>query len=181
MRNMLGVIWEKAKQGDNSAWAELVESYSRLVYTVARRVGLTAYDAEDCAQHTWLALYRNRRVIRDPERLPSWLILTTRRQAIRMLRRRKRANSYLRKSSISEKIIPPDEELLRLEQLDGLEKGIAKMGPRCRKLLEALFLAENPVSYQDLAKSLNISLNSLGPIRSRCLKRLKKIMEEMGY
>jgi RNA polymerase sigma factor (sigma-70 family) len=178
LSDLLTNLWDLINRGDKEAWAELVRRYARLVFTTARRVGLDAYDAEDCSQHTWLALYRNRRAIRDAGRLPAWLILTTRREAISILKRRRREISQL--SDIVEPRIPvpPDEELLRLEQLDKLEHGLKHMDPRCQKLLRALFTAEETVSYRDLAKSLGISANSLGPIRARCLERLRRIMEK---
>ena len=67
-------IWKSVLAGDVHAWGELVRVYAALVNTVARRVGLSGLDAEDCAQHTWMSLYRNRRVIKDPQALPAWLI-----------------------------------------------------------------------------------------------------------
>jgi RNA polymerase sigma factor (sigma-70 family) len=174
----LGEIWNRVKDGDKSAWSEIVARYANLVFTVARRVGLTTYDAEDCAQHTWLALYRHRNAIRDPRRLPAWLILTTRREAIRMIQRQRRAGSLALESTEETAVALPDEELMRLEQLDALEHALSKLDPRCRTLLRALFFSEESLSYNDIAVSLGLAPNSMGPIRSRCLKRLKRILEE---
>ncbi|MFW9817841.1 MAG: RNA polymerase sigma factor, partial [Candidatus Thorarchaeota archaeon] len=69
-------IWRRVVIGDAVAWRELVETFAGLVYGVARRVGLSVPDAEDCAQQTWLTLYRKKDTIKDPQSLPAWLIRT---------------------------------------------------------------------------------------------------------
>ena len=177
----VGIIWEDVRNGGQEAWVKLVRRYAGLVNTVALRVGLSALDAEDCAQHTWVALYRNRKVIRDPSKLPSWLIQTTRRHAMRMLQRQSRfSNSPLNVELISDNTLP-DEELIRLERLDILQYATRQLDGRCQRLLSALFMSPENLSYREIAKAIKISPNSMGPLRSRCLRRLKKILEEMGY
>ena len=78
------VLWERVLADDRTSWADVVRRYAALVFTVAIRAGLSQTDAEDCGQQVWLALYRTRMQLRDPDRLPAWLIQTTRRRAIRM-------------------------------------------------------------------------------------------------
>ncbi len=168
-------------RGDQVAWTRLVERYAGLVNTVARRAGLSSYDAEDCGQHTWMALYRHRSAIRDPERLPGWLALTTRRQAVRMLRRRYRETDLLAETPPTEGSALPDEELLAIERQDALEHAIAQLDDRCREVLTALFLDPEEASYQDIADRLGLSPNTMGSLRSRCLKRLRSILEKVGY
>jgi RNA polymerase sigma factor (sigma-70 family) len=179
MNNQIDKLWDKVRKGDQDAWARLVNRYAGLVNTVARRVGLSTFDAEDCAQNTWLALYRNRRVIRDPLRLPAWLILTTKRHAVRMLNRLYRQSSSLQHVEPETLGTPPDEELLHLERRDILQHAIEQLDERCQRLLHALFLSPDNPSYRKIAKTLRISPNALGPLRSRCLKRLRKILDEM--
>ncbi len=174
-------IWQQVVSGDHRAWRELVGRYAPLVITVARRVGLSGPDAEDCVQHTWMALYRHRRVIKDPARLPAWLIKTTQRRAVRTLQRLNR-DVDLDFNLEPENPGPlPDEEIVRLERQAILEIALDKLDPRCGRLLRALFFAPEDKSYREIAKDLAVSPNALGPLRSRCLKRLEKILKEMGY
>jgi RNA polymerase sigma factor (sigma-70 family) len=181
MPRPLTEIWHSVVEGDQGAWAELVRRYSPLVFTVARRAGLEAADAEDCAQYTWVALYRNRKRIRDPQRLPAWLMRTTRRQAAYQVRRLK---AYPKTDLSPEMLIEerlPDHALEQLERQAMIELGLAELGPRCRTLIRLLFLAPEETSYKEIARALDVAPNSLGPIRSRCLKRLRKKLEELGY
>lgn len=181
MNRSIGEIWERVLDGDQDAWGELVRRYARLVETVAVRMGLAASDAEDCAQYSWIALYRHRRLIRDPSRLPAWLIMTTKRRALRMLSRDNRRADHSMELDADRSVPPPDDELLRLELLDALQHAMERLDGRCRTLIGALFLAPENMSYADLARTLGISTNAVGRMRSRCLERLRRILIEMGY
>ena len=92
-----------------------------------------------------------------------------------------------RQSSLSQHVepesveVPPDEELLRLERQDILHHAIGQLDERCRLVLLALFLSPDNLSYREIAKTLKISPNTMGPLRSKCLKRLKKILDKIGY
>lgn len=170
-------LWKKILAGDHQAWGDLVRRYSGLVYTVARRVGLSTLSAEDCAQQTWMALYQNRRNIRDPDRLPSWLIITTKRNAVRMLQTQSRA---LDSNDVEESPVElPDDELLRLERVDLLQNAMEQLDSRCKKLLTALFLSTEDISYREIARTLDINPNAMGPLRSKCLKRLRKLLKTL--
>ncbi|MFH1685904.1 MAG: sigma-70 family RNA polymerase sigma factor [bacterium] len=174
-------IWKRVIGGDSRAWGELVDRFEPLVFTVARRVGLEIGQAEDCAQNVWLSLYRNRKAIRDPERIPGWLTQTTRRRAIRMARQADRIRTDPLSQSQASRDVLPDQELLRLEKQAIVEAAIDCLDPRCRKLVRALFFSDQDKSYRQIATELGIKPNSLGPIRSRCLDRLRRLLEAMDY
>ena len=174
-------IWQQVLSGDYHAWKRIVTHFSPLVYTVARRCGLSPQDAEDCGQYTWLMLFRHRHRINDPVRLPAWLIRTTRRRAARLRNGADRESRSVAGNEESAIGPAPDEEFLLLERRAVLEMALDQLDPRCAKLLRALFLSDEAKSYAQVAKSLGVTGNAFGPLRSRCLKRLRKILEEMGY
>lgn len=174
-------IWDKVCDGDSQAWELLVIRYEALVHTVGRRMGLSATEAEDCAQHTWISLYRNRRAVRDPHRLAMWLIRTTRRRAQRMVQQRSRTVRVQFDPETPSMDPLPDDELLSLERQAHIEIAMRRLDGRCRQLVEALFFAPSDKSYKDIAGALGIPANSLGPTRTRCLNKLRKILIEIGY
>ena len=70
--------------GDASAWNEIVERFAGLVWAIARRHRLSAADAADVSQTTWLRLVEHLERIEKPERIGAWLTTTphaTRRSA----------------------------------------------------------------------------------------------------
>lgn len=180
-KDNLRKIWSRVCKSDAAAWRQLVERYAVLVNTVARRVGLSVPDAEDCAQHTWLTLYRRRKAIKDPQSLPAWLIRTTHRQAVHMAERLN-YNSEADAAELSvDPAILPDEVVQQLEHQAILNRAMELLDPRCRQLIAALYLDGEDISYRKLAARLGLAPNSVGSLRGRCLKKLQKIIEKMGY
>lgn len=169
--------WEQVRAGSTQGWTSLVRLLSPVVYSVARRWGLSVSDAEDVAQQTWLALYERRDQIEDPAALPAWLIRVVSRKAQRRNRRRFRDNDLRVGSNLNEERLP-DEELLALERLAILRLAMTRLDERCRRLVEELFLSDPRKSYQEIARDLGLKPNSLGPIRSRCLQKLRRIFED---
>jgi RNA polymerase sigma factor (sigma-70 family) len=174
-------LWQAVLEGDSRAWGALVRRYQALVYAVATRVGLSQVDAADCFQQTWLLLFNNRKKLADPSRLSAWLVTTAKREAIRLKFKLGADPGEVEDYDLVDQNPLPDEELIGLERQSQIETAIGQLDPRCRKLVEAFFFAEQESSYEQLAESLGIAPNSLGPIRRRCLERLKRILEENGY
>lgn len=172
-------IWRRITEGDTVAWEELVQKYARLVFHAALRTGLTSAEAEDCVQQTWLALYNSRFKIEQPDQLPSWLISTTRRKAWRFIQRRDKASEVYSQLAPMKGVETPDEELMRAQQAANLELALDQLGGRCAKLLRAIFFSPEKLSYKEIARSMGIPPNSLGPTRVRCLSKLRKILEEI--
>jgi len=53
--------------------------------------------------------------------------------------------------------------------------------PRCRQMITLLFFEQPPQPYQEVAERLGLARGSIGFIRGRCLKRLKRILEDKGF
>ncbi len=180
MADSINSIWQRILNDDAGAWRELVHRFEALVNTVARRCGLDSGDAADCAQHVWMSLYRNRRAIRDPRRLPKWLIMTARRRSIRIARQNRQRSASRSAHRPGEDMPPlPDEEVERLERQAELEMALLQLDGRCQALLRALFLAPREKSYREIASELGLPVNSIGPIRTRCLNRLRRVLDDL--
>lgn len=163
-----------AARGDEHAWAELVARYMPLVRAVIRRHGLTGADAADVNQTLWLRLVEHLDEIRTPAALPMWIIQTTRRESLRMLRMGRRTfplrdftDDLLRAEDTD-----LDEHLLRQERHQVLRDGFAQLPPRCQQLL-AMLITDPPVSYEEISQRLAMPIGSIGPTRARCLHKLR--------
>ncbi len=174
-------IWLEVLAGDNKAWEELVRRYQSLVYTVGIRAGLSLADAADCFQETWVQLYKNRKSLRNPSRLSAWLVTTAKREAIRLRKIAKNSSSEIENPAWNDPRPLPDEVIEQIERQAQLEIALGKLEPRCRKVMEMFFFAPEEKSYEEISESLGISFNSLGPIRRRCLEKLKNILIHLGY
>src|SRR4051812_23365312 len=83
-----------AERGDPSAWDALVERYTPLILSVARRYGLDSEDIADACQVTWMRAFENLGSLREPAALPYWLLTITRRECLRIMRQRRLSVSY---------------------------------------------------------------------------------------
>jgi RNA polymerase sigma factor (sigma-70 family) len=174
-------IWVRIIQGDDRAWQELVRRYAAMVYTVARRVGLSELDAEDCAQHSWLTLYRKRRTIKDPVAIPAWLVRTTHREAIRMAQNLRRPAVLDIEAAPGDARSVPHDEVRLLEFQVTLNRALDQLDPRCRKLITEMYLSGSDKKYREIASLIGVKPNSFGPLRKRCLVKLKEIFKKMDY
>jgi len=179
------------RNGDQTAWDTLVERYSGLIYSIPLRYGLSEADAGDVFQSVCITLVEKLDSIRDPRRLAAWLITTTTRESwsIARSRRREVTQSNVGSPETDEQSDGPDgwespteDELLAMERKAIVRAAVDQLPEGCRRLVTALFSDEEQrPSYQALADSLGIPLNSLGPTRSRCLDRLRRALDGHGY
>src|SRR5438477_2938198 len=75
----------RARQGDELAWGELVRSHSARMRRVAAGFRLDSEQAADAAQSTWLLLFQNIAKVREPEKVGGWLLVTMRRECLRLV------------------------------------------------------------------------------------------------
>lgn len=173
-------LWSQILEGSPSAWEKLVRRYQSLIYTVATSIGLSAVESADCFQQTWYLLFKNKNKLKDPSRISAWLVTTAKREALK-LKRHAGSDPGDNISEQPDSSPLPDDLLTLHERQSHLENALPQMDKRCQKLLDAFFFAPEEQSYEQIAKSLNIAVNSLGPIKRRCLDRLKKILVENGF
>ena len=164
--------------GDQSAWDEMVERYSRLVYSIPRRLGLSADDADDVFQNVFVTLYRRLGDLRDQTRLSSWLITTTYRECWRLGKQTTRYSQL--DEAIEDSAISPPEEVTRNEREHLVRHALRQLDDRCRELLTALYLASGAESYEEIARRFNMPIGSIGPTRARCFKKLEAVLRQFG-
>ena len=74
--------------GDQSAWARLVEEYRGLVYSICILFCGSTQDAEDLMQDVFVKALKQLPNLREPAAFPGWLIAIARRTATDYLRSR---------------------------------------------------------------------------------------------
>ena len=166
-----------AADGDQAAWNALVDRFGRLVWSVIRGFRLDAASAADVSQTVWLRLVENLDRIRDPERLASWLATTARNESIRAKRKLARAVPTEFEIDIADEAAPElDERLIADERRAGVAAAFNQLSPSCRQLLR-LLSADPPLDYETISEMIDRPIGSIGPTRSRCLERLRRVLE----
>jgi RNA polymerase sigma factor (sigma-70 family) len=167
----------RAAAGDRSAWDEIVERYSPLVWSICAKYQLSREDADDVGQSVWLLLVEKIGSLRDPAALPGWLGTTTRNECLRVLRAARR---HVHAGLPPDDQLPPDvdvamieEEVLAAERNAALRAALAELPAPCRELL-SLLISDPPCRYEEISTALDIAVGSIGPMRARCLERLRR-------
>jgi RNA polymerase sigma factor (sigma-70 family) len=167
----------RAKNGDNQAWDELVDRYAPLIWSICRRYRLRGADADDVGQGVWLRLVDQLGSLRDPAALPGWLATTAERECGRVLRASRKQEAPGQSPDAAD--IPDtvsgiaESELLRAERHAALRDAFTQLPPRSQQLI-ALLIHDPPLSYAEISAKLGIPAGSIGPIRGRCLQKLRR-------
>lgn len=163
--------------GRKSAWDELVDRYSKLVYSIPLDYGFSPSDSEDIAQNVFFTIFRKLDSLKDQTKLSAWLITITHRECWSF--RRLRHVSYDETLDFPEEA-PPNEKLRRWELQQDIREAMSRLDDTCRELLTALFLEQGNPAYAHIAARLGISPGSIGPTRARCFRKLEQILRKAG-
>ena len=165
---------EACLAGNEQAWEVLIERYNRLIYTVPLRFGLSRSVADEIFQETCLILLEKLATLRERDRLSSWLVTITRRACIQRWRHPQPYETVELENAYEVAEDEIEDDILRSEQQHLLRQAVENLKPRCRWLLKALFFEIPPPSYDDISLHLDLPVGSIGPTRSRCLKKLRQ-------
>jgi RNA polymerase sigma factor (sigma-70 family) len=162
--------------GDNGAWSALLERYGRLIDAVIRRYRLAEDDHADVFQDVCVAIWRDLPNVRDRDRLAPWIVTVAGRHSWDA-RRRLRPRLGEQENDESLTTVPdsepgPEEMMTRREARTEVRAALATLPQRSRMLLESLFFEEE-LSYAEIARRLQVSQNSIGPLRGRSFKELR--------
>jgi RNA polymerase sigma factor (sigma-70 family) len=163
------------RNGDLDRMGELVTLLTPILWHTARAQRLDPIGAEDVVQTTWLTFVRNADSIGDPQAVLQWLLVTTRREAWRVVRRADRVTpqEFEPDDLVSAPGERPEERVLQDEGDSRLWQHIAQLSERCRALLRVIAFADRP-DYAAVAESLGMPIGSIGPTRGRCLAKLRQ-------
>jgi RNA polymerase sigma factor (sigma-70 family) len=163
----------RCRGGDQSAWSELVERFSRYVYAiVAQGFRLPDADAEDVFQEVFAKAYEHLGRLRDDDAVRPWLAQLTRRACIDRLR------AAARERPVEDAELEPaelDETLARLDEALAVREALAQLSESCREILDRFFARDE--SYRTIGEALDLPSGTIASRISRCLERLRSAFE----
>ena len=187
-RTEVGALVRSAVDGDAAAWKAIVEGLGPLVWSVVRAHRLSDADAHEVYQTVWFRFAQHLGRIREPDKTGSWLASTARHECLKVhrnARRRMLTDDPQLLDRVSEdgapeqSLLEAEEAAAQSERVRRLWQEFEELGERCRQLLRVL-IASPPPSYQEVSAALDIAVGSIGPLRQRCLRRLRARLEARG-
>jgi len=169
--------------GQEAAWNELIDKYKALIYSVPVKYGLQPQEAADVFQGTCIELLTRLKELREPRALPKWLIQVAHHRCYHLRRQEKRFVSRDSEVDLPDPEVPAiaDSLLRQTEEEQMLREAMAKLEPRCRKLIEMLFFEIPARPYAEVASELNLATGSIGLTRQKCMERLRKQLDSLGF
>ena len=155
--------------GEQSAWTELVERYSRYVYAICvQAYRLSEHDAEDVFQEVYARVYEHLSRLKDPSALRPWIGQVTRRLCVDRIRSGGREVP-------TEEVEPreADETMSRLDEALSVHQAMDGLPERCREVLDRFFCRDQ--TYHEIGEALAIPSGTIASRISRCLTRLRDL------
>jgi RNA polymerase sigma factor (sigma-70 family) len=170
-------------QGNQAAWAALIDRYKNLIFSIPIKFGLSREDSADVFQAVCADLVAGLPRLREPKALPKWLMQTTFHQCLRLKKDR-----FVLMEDIEQMDRQPDpsddslleEMLYQLQKEQSVRDAIRSLPPRCTRIVQMLFFESPARPYQEVASELGIATGSIGFIRGRCLKKLREALAKAG-
>lgn len=165
---------KKAKRGEVSAFAQLVEMYENEVLTYCYYFIKDKEEAKDLAQETFLKAYVNIKSLRNDEDFKYWLFRIARNNCLKKMNKMKIEKKVI--LNMEDKITSVSDEVIEDDKKKKIFNSLNKLDNKSREII-VLRDIQN-LSYVEISKVLKISVNLVKVRLFRARKALKKIIEE---
>jgi RNA polymerase sigma factor (sigma-70 family) len=166
-----GQLVARCRAGDQEAWNELVDRFSRYVYAIAvQAFKLPEHDAEDVFQEVFTRAYEHLHKLRDDDAIRPWLAQLTRRLCIDRLRAGAQEQP--------EDLVEPadvDDTIARLDDALAVHEALATLPDGCQDILDRFFAQDE--SYRMISEALDLPTGTIASRISRCLVKLRVELE----
>ena len=169
----LRAVVASAVDGDELAFARIVDAYDDQMFRVCVVIALDRSLAEDGVQAAWAIAWRKLRTVRDPERLKPWLISIAANETKKLLKKRGRRSEHEAAGDAPERPGGHDPAA-DIESLD-LRAAVERLKPDERELLAMRYIAG--FNATELAGVLGISPSGTRNRLERLLARLREELE----
>lgn len=169
--------------GSEEAWSALIEKYKALIYSIPVKHGLPPQDAADVFQATCVELLVRLPELREPRALPKWLIQVAHHQCCNWKKQSQRTVSHDSQPNLPEPETPAIAEMIlqHAQEEQKLREAMATLTAKCRRLIDLLFLQAPCRPYAEVARELGLAVGSIGFTRQKCIERLRRRLQEMGF
>ncbi|MBP1757946.1 MAG: polymerase subunit sigma [Firmicutes bacterium] len=178
-----------AREGDQDAFAQLVQLYQRPIYNLAFRMTGNPEDAEELTQTAFLNAWRGLGRFQEDATFFTWLYRLATNACIDFLRHEKRRFTVLQTVSLDDEerqtaaYLPdyknaPEERALQRDLHETLSKAMQALSHEHREILIQREI--DGLSYQEIAELLDLELGTVKSRIARARLALRRILEAQG-
>ena len=177
---------DAARQGDQSAFEQLVRLYEKRVLALTTRMCKNPADAEEAAQEAFLSAWQGLPFFRGESSFSTWLYRLASNACVDLLRREGRRQSAAGPSLNDEEVqleVPdtapsPQEQAERSELRQQIEAGLQALTPDHRQVL--LLREMHQLSYDEIAQTLDVDVGTVKSRINRGRKQLRNFLLRSG-
>lgn len=172
-----------ALQGDEKAFARLLNRYKDAIYFMLLKMVNNRSDAEDLTLEAFGKAFKNLHQYSPTYAFSTWLFKIASNNCIDFLRKKKGVNVPIEKEDsenseavkLKSKELNPEERLIRQQKAILLRNVVRKLKPRYQVLVELRYFRE--FSYEEIAKELDLPLGTVKAQLFRAREMLFKMIE----
>jgi RNA polymerase sigma-70 factor (ECF subfamily) len=166
-------------QGDECAFDQLFHANWDHVYAAVFYMTKSSDLADDIAQETFLALWRNRHNAGEIKNLKAFLYTSVKFQVLKVFRRTKVEDAfaiYLQHHQPAHTEVAQQESLLALKSLqESIQEGIAHLPPQQQRAFR--LSREHGLTHDDISKLMRVSKKTVKDYIVRSLAFLRPILD----
>jgi len=177
--NLLAAAKIERIEGYSDAFEQILLRYEKLIHHIARRYLKNTEDALDASQDAIIRIYKGlpNVSISEDGSLKAWICTVTANTCLDIVRKRRIVTDELTDDviSISPALPSAEESAIANERAREILEGITKLPDDHRMVL--ILRDMQGLSYDELAKSLNLTLGTVKSRLNRARTALKKILD----
>ncbi len=174
----------KAVEGDEKAYAELLERYRDSIFYMLLKMVNNKSDAEDLTIEAFGKAFKNIRQYTPSYAFSTWLFKIASNNCIDFIRKKKEQEVSLDKNYddqekpspyVSANVMDPEESMIYNQKVKVMRSVVAKLKPSYRVLVELRYFKE--YSYDEIANKLDLPLGTVKAQLFRARELLLNILK----
>jgi RNA polymerase sigma factor (sigma-70 family) len=173
-----------AVEGDDAAYAKLLQRYKRAVYHMVLKMVRNIDDAEDLTIESFAKAFRSLHRFKKDFTFSTWLFRIATNNTIDFIRKRKLNTLSIENTftdddgqsvsiDVEDENLNPQEETIKAQKAELMQLFVAKLPSKYQKLVRLRYFHE--LSYEEIAAELD---SPLGTVKAQ-LHRARELMFEM--
>jgi RNA polymerase sigma factor (sigma-70 family) len=174
------ILIEAIKNGNTRAYAQLVDKYKDMVYTLAVRMLKNREEAEEVAQDTFIKVFKSLENFKGDSKFSTWIYRVAYNTCLdRIKKNKKHLNNIAIDEFTFNKLDTIDNALDNIikEEKSTLIRNCINKLPEDSSALLTLFYFEE-LSLEEISKIINIEANTVKVKLFRARKKLATILEQ---
>jgi RNA polymerase sigma-70 factor (ECF subfamily) len=180
------VLVERAKEGDQAAYAELMDRYRESVYYMLLKMVKNGDDADDLTIEAFGKAFNRLEQYSPSFAFSTWLFKIASNNCIDFIRKKRvhvmsmdhaysNSNGEGVRIDVDSGTLDPEEEIIKAQKVKLMRGVVSKLKPRYRELVEKRYFEE--LSYEEIAEQMDLPLGTVKAQLFRAREFLANLMK----